>query len=136
VGRLNWNPQPRLNRIARTDPIPRLRLVVSVNLRADQIDKTYDGIQKANRFVRIATTPRYARPVPFAEGPYGERNGKVSPDSKWIAYSSNETGRFEVYVQSFPAPGHKIQISAAGGDRAECGVATAKNCFSFPRMAS
>jgi Tol biopolymer transport system component len=43
-----------------------------------------------------------------------ERNPQISPDGKWIAYSSNETGRSEVYVQPFPQ-GTKIQISLNGG---------------------
>lgn len=38
-----------------------------------------------------------------------------SPDSKWIAYQSDESGRFEVYVQSFPGPGPKTLVSTNGG---------------------
>src|SRR5438270_1026987 len=36
-------------------------------------------------------------------------------DGKWIAYQSNESGRFEIYVQPFPGPGGKFQISSNGG---------------------
>ena len=43
-----------------------------------------------------------ARPL-LADPKYGERNGEVSPDGKWIAYDSNESGRYEVYVRPFPA---------------------------------
>ena len=39
----------------------------------------------------------------------------LSPDGRFLAYTSNESGRFEVYVQSFPGPGGKWQISTAGG---------------------
>ena len=39
----------------------------------------------------------------------------VSPDGRWIAYKSDESGRFEVYVRPFPGPGGKWQISNAGG---------------------
>ena len=38
-----------------------------------------------------------------------------SPDGRWLAYASNESGRFEAYVQPFPGPGGKWQISTAGG---------------------
>jgi serine/threonine-protein kinase len=38
-----------------------------------------------------------------------------SPDGHWLAYSSGETGRNEVYVQPFPGPGGKVSISTAGG---------------------
>jgi hypothetical protein len=40
---------------------------------------------------------------------------KFSPDGKWIAYASDESGRFEVYVAPFPGPGRKWQISSTGG---------------------
>jgi Tol biopolymer transport system component len=44
-----------------------------------------------------------------------EVNGRFSPDNRWFAYQSNESGRFEVYVQSYPPSGGKWQISTAGG---------------------
>jgi Tol biopolymer transport system component len=39
----------------------------------------------------------------------------ISPDGRWLAYASNESGRFEVYVTPFPGPGRKWQVSTAGG---------------------
>ena len=39
----------------------------------------------------------------------------ISPDGRWVTYDSDETGRYEVYVQPFPGPGTKRQISAEGG---------------------
>ena len=44
------------------------------------------------------------------------KNGRFSPDGKWLAYSSNESGRWEVYVTSFPEPHGKWQVSTGGGD--------------------
>ena len=55
------------------------------------------------------------KPFPFLKTPFDERDGQFSPDGKWIAYQSNESGRFEIYVQPFPGPGGKFQISADGG---------------------
>jgi Tol biopolymer transport system component len=55
------------------------------------------------------------KPFPFLKTPFEERNGQFSPDGKWIAYQSNESGRFEIYVQPFPGPGGKFQISSSGG---------------------
>jgi hypothetical protein len=46
------------------------------------------------------------------------QHATFSPDGKWIAYSSGESGRSEVYVQPFPATGGRWQISTAGGDQA------------------
>ena len=44
-----------------------------------------------------------------------ERDGRFSPDGRWLAYSSNESGRFEIYVQAFPPSEAKWQISRDGG---------------------
>ena len=46
---------------------------------------------------------------------FNESDGKVSPNGNWLAYMSDETGRFEVYVRPFPDGHRKIQISNAGG---------------------
>ncbi len=47
-----------------------------------------------------------------------EADGQFSPDGRWLAYASNASGRFEVYVQPFPGPGGKWQVSANGGVQA------------------
>jgi eukaryotic-like serine/threonine-protein kinase len=44
-----------------------------------------------------------------------EANGRFSPDARWLAYASDESGRYEVYVQPFPGRGGRSQISTAGG---------------------
>jgi serine/threonine-protein kinase len=43
------------------------------------------------------------------------RDGRLSPDGRWLAYQSNETGRNEIYVTTFPAAGGRWQVSNAGG---------------------
>jgi Tol biopolymer transport system component/predicted Ser/Thr protein kinase len=55
------------------------------------------------------------KPIPVVRGPAIERRGVFSPDGKWIAYESFETGRPEVYVQPFPPTGAKWMISTQGG---------------------
>ncbi|PYS09605.1 MAG: hypothetical protein DMG17_26625 [Acidobacteria bacterium] len=55
------------------------------------------------------------KPFPFLKTPFDQLHGQFSPDGKWIAYESNESGRSEIYVQPFPGPGGKFQISASGG---------------------
>ncbi len=52
---------------------------------------------------------------PFLQSEFDESQGQFSPDGRWVAYASDESGRPEVYVQPFPGPGPKIQISTAGG---------------------
>jgi eukaryotic-like serine/threonine-protein kinase len=54
---------------------------------------------------------------PFAAEAYNQRSARISPDGKWLAYASEESGPFEVYVQSFPAGGGKVQVSIKGGER-------------------
>jgi serine/threonine protein kinase/Tol biopolymer transport system component len=49
--------------------------------------------------------------------PAEDRDGTFSPDGRWIAYMSSESGRFEIYVQAFPGPGGKWQISTGGGNQ-------------------
>jgi Tol biopolymer transport system component len=44
-----------------------------------------------------------------------EEWGQVSPNGRWLAYASDESKRFEVYVQTFPSPGDKSQVSIDGG---------------------
>ena len=55
------------------------------------------------------------KPTVVASTPFEERGGQFSPDGRWVAYQSNESGRSEIYVQSFPGPGGKWQVSTAGG---------------------
>lgn len=59
--------------------------------------------------------PRPGKPELFLRTPADERDPAVSPDGRWIAYQSDESGRPEVYVRPFPGPGGKWQISNAGG---------------------
>ena len=52
-----------------------------------------------------------------AQTRFGEGSMKFSPDGRWVAYSSDESGRPEIYVQAFPGPGLKLQISERRRDR-------------------
>jgi dipeptidyl aminopeptidase/acylaminoacyl peptidase len=55
------------------------------------------------------------KPVAVAQTPFDEVDGRFSPDGRWVAYVSNEGGRSEIYVQPFPGPGSKSQVSVGGG---------------------
>jgi len=57
------------------------------------------------------------KPQPFLQTNFIEAQGRFSPDGRWVAYISNETGQFEVYVQSFPATSGKVAISTGGGSQ-------------------
>src|SRR5262249_26510580 len=55
------------------------------------------------------------KPFPFLKTPFDERDGQFSPDGKWVAYQSTESGRYEIYAQPFPGPGRKSKIPTNGG---------------------
>jgi serine/threonine-protein kinase len=58
---------------------------------------------------------RAGQPEVFLQTPFDERHPSFSPDGRWLAYSSSESGGFQVYVRTFPDKGGKWQISSAGG---------------------
>jgi len=53
--------------------------------------------------------------VPLVATPFNEAMPRISPDGRWLAYISDETGQFEVYVRPFPGRGGRLQVSAGGG---------------------
>jgi Tol biopolymer transport system component len=55
------------------------------------------------------------KPFPVLQTQFDEIQGQFSPDGRWLAYASNESGRYEIYVQTFPETGGKWQISVGGG---------------------
>jgi len=67
---------------------------------------------------RPATGSEGRKPIPFLQTPFNEGNGQFSPDGRWVAYRSNDSGAgpFEIYVVPFPGPGGKWLVSTAGGD--------------------
>ena len=73
------------------------------------------GGARANR--EIWAMPLFGDRKPFAviSGPGRMIEGHVSPNGKWIAYNSNESGTSEIYVQNFPPAGGRWQISTEGG---------------------
>ncbi len=65
--------------------------------------------------ILLVPTEGDRQPTVFLQTPFAEGPGSFSPDGRWIAYQSDDQGRFEVYVQPFPAAGDKWQISTSGG---------------------
>jgi dipeptidyl aminopeptidase/acylaminoacyl peptidase len=55
------------------------------------------------------------KPIPMLQTLSSESDARCSPDGRWLAYTSDESGRDEVYVTSFPTPGGKWPISTSGG---------------------
>ena len=55
-------------------------------------------------------------PTPWLETAFSEGGAAFSPDGRWIAYVSNDSGRNDVYIRPYPGPGEKITISTEGGN--------------------
>jgi eukaryotic-like serine/threonine-protein kinase len=63
----------------------------------------------------LPMTGRDRKPFAVSRTEFDERDGKFSPDGRWMAYASNSSGPFDVYVQPFPGPGQKVRVSTRGG---------------------
>ncbi|MCI0617337.1 hypothetical protein L0244_30550, partial [bacterium] len=76
----------------------------------------YNRLDPVNKF-DVWVLPLFGDRVPFAflATPFGEWGARFSPDVHWIAYTSNETGRPQVYIRPFTGAGEAIQISVQGG---------------------
>jgi Tol biopolymer transport system component len=55
------------------------------------------------------------KPYPYLKTQFNEGQARFSPDGRWMAYMSNETGQPEVFVRPFPGPGTGVKVSTAGG---------------------
>jgi Tol biopolymer transport system component len=55
------------------------------------------------------------KPFAVVQTAFDEIEGQLSPDGRWLAYASNESGRYDIYVRTFPESGGKWQVSVAGG---------------------
>jgi len=67
------------------------------------------------RALKVAGAGGGTDTIPVATTPFDENFGQFSPDGHWVAYQTNESGRREVVVQSFPDPGTRRQVSVDGG---------------------
>jgi eukaryotic-like serine/threonine-protein kinase len=75
-----------------------------------------DPKTKLDVWVLPVTGSGEAKPFPVVQTEAYETAGTLSPDGRWLAYASDESGQFEVYVQSFPGGGGKRQVSTNGGN--------------------
>jgi serine/threonine protein kinase len=57
------------------------------------------------------------KPYPFIRTTFNEGAAEFSPDGRWLAYESNESGRVEIYVTPFPGPGARTRVSVSGGSQ-------------------
>ena len=93
----SWDPSGRLLAFSERNPVTDSDLMI-LPMEGDESSGWKTG------------TPRV-----FLNTPAAEREPMFSPDGKWLAYSSNESGRNEVYVRPFPGPGDRRMVSTTGG---------------------
>jgi dipeptidyl aminopeptidase/acylaminoacyl peptidase len=98
----DWSPDGRLLLYRDVDPR------TGFDLLAHPIEHDSAGLKPA----------REQEPIPIAQTLSTEMNGQFSPDGAWIAYESDESGRFEIYVQPFGRQGSRERISVDGGSQA------------------
>ena len=76
---------------------------------------TYDPGTGADLWALPMTGDR--KPFAVAQTKFAETEGQFSPDGRWVAYASNESGRLEIYVRQFPVSGETVQVSTTGGSQ-------------------
>jgi serine/threonine protein kinase/Tol biopolymer transport system component len=85
----------------------------SWNLDDKQILCSYQQVATGSSLVLISVAD--GKSTPFLNTQASATNGQISPDGKWVAYSSNESGDWQIYVTTFPAANGKWQVSRGGG---------------------
>jgi eukaryotic-like serine/threonine-protein kinase len=94
---------------------------------ANKLDHAWKSVSRDGRYLALMQQGEHTgwdiwgmsladrKLFPILQSPYGEADPQISPDGKWMAYGSDESGRFEVYITAFPAGGAKWQVSTNSG---------------------
>jgi len=98
-------------------------LLARVGLNGNVMDWSRDGkflladdqSEKTGQDLWLVPLEGDHKPVPYLQSRFNESQGAFSPDGKWIAYTSNESGQVQVWVESVPAGSGRWQISTEGG---------------------
>lgn len=86
----------------------------SIQMTGRETENTF--FTPATRTYKVVTVPDLTSRL-YLKAASVLRNGQFSPDGKWVAYASNERGKGEIYVTSFPEPQGKWQVSTGGGEQ-------------------
>jgi len=74
-----------------------------------------DTPPNGKRAIWLLPVSRGGAPQPVVVTSYNAIGGRLSPDGRWLAFDSDETGQREVYIQPFPGPGTRVRVSSSGG---------------------
>lgn len=108
-----WMPSDRSGPAARLDPQGSNESPASIS--PDGKYLSFDQMDAQTQSDALALPLAGGPPITIARARFDQGSAKFSPDGAWIAYVSNESGNPEVYVQPFPGPGPKVQLSKNGG---------------------
>jgi eukaryotic-like serine/threonine-protein kinase len=76
----------------------------------------FDRTSTAENQSDVWLLPLGSEPRALIQTPFHEFGARFSPDGRWVAYGSNESGEFEIYVTPYPGPGPRWKVSTGGGD--------------------
>ena len=98
-----------------------VRVAIPNSISTDGQYLAYEQIldsEKSPRNYDLYVLPLFGdhKPIPQLLSPFLKAWPEFSPDGKWLAYASEETGRLEIYAMPFPGPGGKYQVSTGGGN--------------------
>ncbi len=103
------------------DSVGRDSLIYKSDLNVGPVDASRDGrylacmVLSSGQWDAIAVPLGGGDVVPIAVSKFSESRPHFSPDGRWVAYDSDQSGRQQAYVQAFPGPGPPVQISSEGG---------------------
>jgi Tol biopolymer transport system component len=80
-----------------------------------QILSSLQTAAQNSRSILVLVPVNGTTPTQFHQSDASETNGQISADGKWVAYASNESGAWEIYVTTFPSAAGKWQVSREGG---------------------
>ena len=106
--------------VTESDGSTKPRLAFTTETRATPVGVAPDGqtvlfTERARIYVRRLDAPATEAAKPLHESPPGQEGAaQISPDGRWVAYTSDESGRFEIYMHEFPGPGRRERVSING----------------------
>jgi serine/threonine-protein kinase len=75
----------------------------------------FGGVVTGAMDIAMLSAPAFDHPTPLIATPANDVDGALSPDGRWLAYTTNETGRWELYLTTFPVSNTKLPITTRGG---------------------
>ena len=114
--------EPQLSRISTARPGEPERLLVTdttkrpMDWSPDSQFLIYDDADPTSSSdIWVLPSGKLEKPFPYLRTKFTEGQGRLSPDGRWMAYTSDESGKRQVYLQSFPAPGPRFPVSVDSG---------------------